>query len=102
LHRKFVLGLKFILSKQHDLDVFADNHAGRDLVSELRVECETELTEEIHGSPKILYGQIDEDLLGHVLSFEIVRTPTPTITSTIKGQIDTTTIIFGRVGQGIK
>jgi len=51
---------------------------------------------------RYITGRIDEDLLVHVLSFEIVRTPIPTITSTVKGQIDTTTIIFRRVGQDRK
>src|SRR5262245_65162776 len=54
-----------LLHEQHHVQVLAEDHAGRVLVGELRVERVAELREEIHGALQVPDGQVDEDLQVH-------------------------------------
>ena len=51
--------------QQHDVNVFADDHARSRLICELRIELETEFGEEFHGPFQIIHWQIHEDLCRH-------------------------------------
>jgi hypothetical protein len=57
--------LELGVSQQHNVGVFAHDHAGGGLVGELRIELETEFSEELFGLWQILDRQIDEDIGSH-------------------------------------
>src|SRR5262245_53622128 len=71
LHRKLVWSesLELVFREEHGANVFADDHAGWGLISELGLNAKPNLAEEIHRLLQISYRQIDENLLGHWFSF---------------------------------
>ncbi len=55
------------LGEEHHEGIFVDDHAGCLIVSELRIEGEAELGEEVHRPLQFAHGQIDEYLPGIIL-----------------------------------
>src|SRR5229473_1837507 len=54
------------LREKHHVRFLADDHAGRLVVRELRIELEAELREELHRLLQVADGQVDEELPGTI------------------------------------
>src|SRR5712692_506036 len=54
------------LREKHHVRFLADDHAGRLVVRELRIELEAELGEELHRLLQVADGQVDEELPGTI------------------------------------
>jgi hypothetical protein len=59
------------MRQQHDVNIFADDHAGSCLVRELRVESVAKPGEEFHRPLQVHYRKVNKDLGRHLMLLSI-------------------------------